>query len=306
MNSDVPEQEVREGQVPQGLHTRGARSSEPPPEPEDVRRRRLRKFYYVRLALLMAAFLAVVAWAWNDIRERRERNAWVRPLHVGFVLLRTGSVNDATIDKLRLRMTDLQTHLSHEFQRWRSVEQEPFIFSVYGPLDVATPPPESYSDKWWDLLYFAYQQWRYLKGVDAKADVPRSELDSRIYVVVRPPNAGELQFVEGQSEQGGRVGVVGVQLDESMVDFSLIVATHELMHTLGASDKYDEYGHALVPDGLAEPDKIPPFPQQYFEVMARNRPISPEAEEPPESLEQLRIGRKTAEEIGWVAAPGRQ
>jgi hypothetical protein len=248
----------------------------------------------------MIVFLAVAGWAWNDMRERRERNAWVRPLHVGFVLLRAGPVSDQTSDMLRARMADLQTHLEHEFQRWRQTTQVPFVFSVYGPLDITTPPPESYGEKLTDLVYFAYQQWRYLRDVDARAQVPRSELDSRIYVVVRPPNAGELQFVEGQSEQGGRVGVVGVQLDESMVDFALIVATHELMHTLGASDKYDEYGHALVPDGLAEPDKVPPFPQQFFEVMARNRPLSPQEEVPPESLEELRIGRRTAEEIGWL------
>jgi hypothetical protein len=268
--------------------------------------RRKRKFYYARLVVWMVVFLAVAGWAWNDMRERRERNAWLRPLHVGFVLLRAGPVSDETSDMLRARMTDLQTHLEREFQRWRPTEQVPFIFSVYGPLDISVPPPESYSEKFTDLAYFAYQQWRYLRDVDTRAHVPRSELDSRIYLVIRPPNTGNLQFVEGQSEQGGRVGVVNVQLDESMVDFALIVATHELLHTLGASDKYDEYGHALVPDGLAEPDKVPPFPQQYFEVMARNRPVSPEAEEPPEAVEQLRIGRKTAQEIGWLSAPARQ
>jgi hypothetical protein len=242
-----------------------------------------------------------VGWAWNDIRERRERNSWARPLHVGFVLLTTGPVSEDTVDRLRWRMADLQEHLGHEFQRWKGEAMNPFVFSVYGPVAVQEPPPESYSDKFWDLVYFAYQQWRYLKRIDAQADVPRSELDSRIYLVAHPPSPGELQFVEGQSEQGGRVGVVKVQLDESMVDFALLVATHELMHTLGASDKYDEYGHVLVPDGLAEPERVPTFPQQYIEVMSRNRPITPEEEVPPEALEELRIGRKTAEEIGWIA-----
>lgn len=269
-------------------------------DPASARSKRKRKFYYVRVAVLMAVFFAVAGWAWNDMRERAERNTWVRPLHVGFVLLRAGPVSENTGDLLRARMSDLQSHLEHEFQRWRQTTRVPFIFSVYGPLDITTPPPESHGEKLTDLAYFAYQQWRYLRDVDARVHVPRSELDSRIYVVLRPANTGELQFVEGQSEQGGRVGVVGVQLDESMVDFALIVATHELMHTLGASDKYDEMGHVLVPDGLAEPDRVPTFPQQYFEVMARNRPLSPELEEPPDALEELRIGRKTAQEIGWI------
>jgi len=269
-------------------------------QPLSQRSLRKRKFYHARLIVLMAVFLAVCGWAWNDIRDRRERNSWQRPLQVGFVLLRAGPVSDEAMLSLRARVADLEAHLRSEFQYWTNDDREPFRFSLYGPLDIDTPPPESYSDKLTDLAYFAYQQWRYLREVDKRADVPRSQLDSRIYLVVRPANPGELQFVEGQSEQGGRIGIVGVQLDESMVDFALFVATHELMHTLGASDKYDELGHATVPDGLAEPDRVPTYPQEFIEVMARNRPIAPDVEEPPAGLEELRVGQKTAQEIGWI------
>jgi len=96
------------------------------------------------------------------------------------------------------------------------------------------------------------------------------------------------------------VGIVEVQLSDSMVDFALFVATHELFHTLNATDKYDEYGRARMPDGFAEPDKIPVFPQSYIEVMARNRPLDAENEEPPQSLDELRVGAATAKEIGWI------
>ena len=99
---------------------------------------------------------------------------------------------------------------------------------------------------------------------------------------------------------GRRPETVEVQLQATMVDFALIVAAHELFHTLGAQDKYDEFGHVLVPDGLAEPDRTPTFPQLFVEVMARNRPLSPEVEEPPASLHELRVGPATAREIGWL------
>ena len=59
-----------------------------------------------------------------------------------------------------------------------------------------------------------------------------------------------------------------------MVDFALFVFAHELMHTLGATDKYDGAGAALIPSGLAEPDAVPRFPQRFVEVMARNRPVA--------------------------------
>ena len=131
-------------------------------------------------------------------------------------------------------------------------------------------------------------------------DVPGRGFDSRIYLVVRPPSDARRKFVEGQSEQGGTIGSVEVELDESMVDFALFVAAHELFHTLGATDKYDATGRARVPDGLADPAQTPLYPQTHAEVMARNVALGPSAERPPASITELRVGGATAREIGWL------
>jgi len=85
-----------------------------------------------------------------------------------------------------------------------------------------------------------------------------------------------------------------------MVDFALTVVTHELFHTLGATDKYDANGRTLRPSGLVEPNRSPLFPQPLLDVMARNRPIADAAEVPPESLDELAVGPATAREIGWT------
>jgi hypothetical protein len=85
-----------------------------------------------------------------------------------------------------------------------------------------------------------------------------------------------------------------------MVDFTLFVVAHELFHTLGATDKYDASGRTLVPKGLAEPDRLPRYPQIFVEVMARNRPVSSDEEKVPESLDELAVGPTTAKEIGWT------
>ena len=106
--------------------------------------------------------------------------------------------------------------------------------------------------------------------------------------------------MEGYSQQGGRVGIVEVELNEEMVDLVLSVTAHELLHTLGAEDKYDASGHTLIPEGLAEPDKNPRFPQRYVEVMTRNRPLSETEERILGDLSELRVGPLTAREIGWV------
>jgi hypothetical protein len=88
-----------------------------------------------------------------------------------------------------------------------------------------------------------------------------------------------------------------------MVDWSLFVASHELFHTLGATDKYDPSGRVQIPVGLAEPDLKPLFPQRYAELMARNRVVSESNSVPPESIDELRVGQTTALEIGWIVRP---
>ncbi len=107
-------------------------------------------------------------------------------------------------------------------------------------------------------------------------------------------------MIEGSSQHGGWLGSVTVELNRDMVDFTLFVAAHELLHTLGATDKYDAAGRTQVPDGLAEPDRTPLYPQIRAEVMARNRVLQPGQERPPDTLAELGVGPATAREIGWV------
>jgi hypothetical protein len=102
------------------------------------------------------------------------------------------------------------------------------------------------------------------------------------------------------SEHGGRVGIARAELDHDTVDLSLFVAAHELFHTLGADDHYDADGRVRLPDGLAEPELVPLFPQRRAEIMARNRPVSATTEERPISLDELGVGPATAREIGWL------
>jgi hypothetical protein len=122
-------------------------------------------------------------------------------------------------------------------------------------------------------------------------------------LVLRAPRDKGIAWVEGSSELGGRVGVARIDLDPSSVDLALFVTTHEFFHTLGASDKYDATGRALIPQGLVEPDRVPPFPQRYAEVMARNLVLAPGSERVPESLAELGVGIETAREIGWTSPP---
>lgn len=262
-----------------------------------------RTFRRVRIAVLAAVLAVVLLWAWNDVRRRQARTSWKKPVQVALVLLRRGPVDPGAVSALRSRTPDLEARLAAEMQRHRgSSEPRPFAFTVYGPVDVGAGPPEPQGDTLGDLGRHAWSSWQYFRDVDARASVEWRAADSRIYLVLSPPRSQARKTVEGQSEQGGRVGSVEVELDASMVDFALFVATHELLHTLGATDKYDARGRARVPDGLPEPARSPLYPQPAAEVMARNVVLGPELERPPDTLDELAVGPATAREIGWLAA----
>ena len=195
----------------------------------------------------------------------------------------------------------LEARLAAEYRRYGGQTPErPIQFSVFGPVTVDRVPPETPDTPTLTALgRHAYEQWCWTRAVDDASALPTRAFDSRIYLVVSAPKDASRSWVEGESELGGRVGVARVELDDSMADLALFVVTHELFHTLGASDKYDATGRSLVPDGLVEPARVPRYPQRFAEVMARNVPLSPTLERPPDSLSQLGVGSATAREIGW-------
>ncbi|HYP89115.1 MAG TPA: hypothetical protein VEQ59_13205, partial [Polyangiaceae bacterium] len=196
------------------------------------------------------------------------------------------------------RVRELDQRLASEYRRHTGQDFTPFSFEVTRPVRAALAPPSLRAQSWLDLVPDAYRVWRWTRDIDARARVERGAYDARIYLVMKPARGG-LSFVEGESEYGGRIGIAQADIDPEMIDFSLFVAAHELLHTLGASDKYDSVGRAVYPSGFAAPAQLPLFPQPGAEVMARNLPLSADHERPPNTLAELFVGDATAGEIGW-------
>lgn len=270
---------------------------------EDPKARRKRIFYRVRVGILLFVLFVVILYAIRDFRSRGARKNWDQTLEVALVVVRvegTQTVDDAALAALRGRVGALETRLASEMTRYRAGSPPPFHFSVLGPVTVSSPPPTPSGDGPTDLAKQAIALAGWLRETDPRAGVVSDRYDTRIYLAVRRPRSQDRSVIEGQSEEGGRVGVVEVELDDTMADLTLFVVTHELMHTLGASDKYDETGRSRAPDGLAEPNRSPLYPQRFAEVMARNVPVSPSSERVPETIDELAVGALTASEIGWT------
>lgn len=259
-----------------------------------------RSFFRARVGFLLVVLAIVALWGWRDVRSRRARNSWDRPLSVALVLVRRGPIGDEAAAAFGARIPELDTRMAEERRRYASGDMHPFAFSFVGPVDVVDGPPSFSGESWLDAAKHTFALWRWTSSVDGAAHLDAASYDSRIYVVATPPASAQRELIEGESEEGGRLGTVEVELDASMADFALFVAAHELFHTLRASDKYDSAGRTLIPVGLAEPNLVPMYPQRFAEIMARNRPVAPGVEEPPVSLEELAVGPTTALEIGWT------
>jgi hypothetical protein len=253
----------------------------------------------LRVALLLGVLAIVVVYAVHDVLSRRQRTAWRRTLDVALVIVTEPGVDAASVMALRRRVPELSARLARELGRYRAEAPSPFEFVTYGPTPLVQELPEPGGDGLGEAARYAWALHRFTSDVDDRASVPARGFDSRLYLIVKAPSKDAL--VEGQSEHGGRIGIARAELAADRVDVALFVAAHELFHTLGAVDHYGADGRALVPDGLAEPDRTPLFPQDRAEVMARNRPISATREVRPESLAELAVGPSTAREIGWAS-----
>ena len=101
--------------------------------------------------------------------------------------------------------------------------------------------------------------------------------------------------------KNGSYGVVNAAASRQMAARNRIIITHELLHILGANDKYNPAnGQPVPPDGLADPLRSPLYPQKRAEIMAGRIATSLNGWRRPSSLKSCVIGVRTAAEVGWL------
>lgn len=262
---------------------------------------RSRSFFYARVFVLLVILLGVLGYAWRDVTSRSRRNEWKQPLSVAYVIVVAEPLDEDVAPLLRTRKVALENQIAEQMRRYRPDATLPLLVEIVGPVPIAVDAPPPPKDG--GLLTAARYAWD-LRGftsrVDEAAGIEGRRYDSTIYIVAKPLQSERPKMIEGASQYGGRVGVVACDIDGSSVDFTLFVATHELFHTLGASDKYGSDRTPLAPDGLADPDKSPLYPQSQAELMAGTRALAPGRAALPRAIDELVVGPLTAHEIGWL------
>lgn len=124
--------------------------------------------------------------------------------------------------------------------------------------------------------------------------------DIRLYLLYHNP-ATSPRLSHSTALNKGRIGRVNLFGDSQYTNQNLVILAHELLHTLTATDKYNlQTTLPTFPDGFAEPNKQPRYPQEFAELMGGRVAISETKAEIPIDLQQTVIGNKTAREIGWL------
>lgn len=252
---------------------------------------------FIRIVALLVILLGVVATTWLD---RVSTTSWDKTLWVGvFPINGDGSevaeqyVNSLTVEDFG----SIEEFFTQETERYGVRVTRPVRIELY-PVSKEKPPALApganvLQTAWWSLKV----RWFARKA----ADVPgRAPSQIRIFVLYHDP-AVNPSVPHSLGMQKGLVGVVYAYADKHMAGSNNIVITHETLHTVGATDKYDlNTGVPVFPSGYAEPDLSPRYPQQFAEIMAGQRAISAREQEMPESLRGERVGPVTAAEIGWL------
>ena len=249
----------------------------------------------LRIAILLLVLLVV---ALNTYFDRVYSTDWNIPLRVT-VLPINADDSEVTARYIRQLPSDAFQQIETFFEqqaREYGLQMERPVRLTLAPLLARKPPALDPYAGAPSVLLWSLKMRYWVMRVDTP---PGPAPDIKLFVLFHDP-AISSALPHSVGLQKGLFGVVHVFADNSMRGSNDTVIAHELLHTLGATDKYDlRTNQPVVPDGFAEPDREPLYPQSFAELMGGRIPLSSTESETPESLQGVIVGGKTATEIGW-------
>lgn len=254
-------------------------------------------FRRFRIAILLYILILVGGGAWLT---RTDSTDWEEPLWV-LVYPINADHSKASDSYIRNREPDRFTAIERFFRqqgRGYGLElEQPVTIHVATPLSILPPSPPlaggTFSVMWWSLK-LRYWVWK----VERQQSEPHADI--KVFVLYHDPKQTH-SLPHSLGLQKGLIGVVYGFAAPHMSESNNVIIAHEIMHTVGAKDKYDPSSSLPVyPDGYAEPNLKPRYPQLKAEIMGGRIPLGPNDAQIPRSLKQVMVGQQTAIEIGWL------
>ena len=250
----------------------------------------------VRIALLLAVLAAVGLDAWLT---RTRTTSWEKTLRVSVHPI-VADGREATRQYVaalaREDFAPIEGFLQREGARYGVALAEPAMVWLRPRLDQLPPLPPPDRGLLGTIGWSLKLRW-FANRREAAQPQPRGQ--ARIFVLYYDPETSPT-VAHSLGLKEGLIGIVHAFATRSMTQANNVVIAHELLHTLGATDKYDAAsGQPRYPEGYAEPELSPRHPQEFAEVMGGRIPLTPRTAEIPDGLDQVQVGPQTAAEIGW-------
>jgi hypothetical protein len=252
-------------------------------------------FRNLRILILLLVLLLVSV---TTCQDRYLSTRWHNPLYVAIYPI---AADDSPVTRAYLaaldteRFKSIDQFFAREAERYHLDTREPFRTRLRPEL--SNRPPQRAADAGplstalWSLR-LRYWAWR----VSGHAHEPE---DIRMFVLYHDPAlTPTVPHSLGLSK--GLIGVVYAFAAPEMNGENNVVIAHELLHTVGASDKYNFADDApRFPDGYGDASQKPLYPQLAAELMAGRRMLAPDKWQQAPSLDEVVIGAATALEIRW-------
>jgi hypothetical protein len=252
----------------------------------------------LRIGALLLVLAAVALQAWLT---RSRLHAWDHTLWVAVYPI-AGDDSAATAAHLAAlspaELAPIGDFMALNAASFGLALDRPVRLELSAPLASLPPAPPAAPGALGVIRWSLELRWWAAAQERASADPP-GEL--RLFVVFHDPKRSP-RVPHSLALPKAQIGVVHAFADARLAATNAVVIAHELLHTLGATDKYDlATSLPTYPDGYAAPDARPLYPQERAELMGGRIPLSARRAEIPPSLEQVVVGPTTAREIGWVA-----
>lgn len=245
------------------------------------------------LVLLSALAFATFVTAYQHVTSR----SWSETLEITIYPINADGDSETALYIESLKPDDftiIDRWASREAARHSLPLKQPFRTSL-GNSIAEQPPmlndtPSALESISWSLR-FRWWAWRHTPE-------PSSLKRVKIYVAYQQGKPGEA-LAHSVGLKKGLLGLVNAYANTRQHSQNTIVIAHELLHTVGAVDKYHRDGSPIWPQGFADPDRDQRHPQDNAEIMA-GRVRTAKGIEMAISLQQVVLNRWTAREINWL------
>ncbi len=191
---------------------------------------------------------------------------------------------------------DIDRWTIKESRRYNLLIDKPTQVSLGGSINKSPPVLPDTQNPLMTLLWgLEIRWWAFRNTPDNKSNLERI----RMFVIYQQGEK-DRALPHSLGLQKGLMGIVYAYATKKQNKQNNIVISHELLHIVGATDKYDVSGIPLFPHGYADPARSPLFPQQYAEIMAGHIPVTKTRSHMAKSLKSVVINPHTASEINWI------